>query len=125
MNGIIVKGNVGVAGRWNDNSDTWNKEAELSTLWFWEKNDWQAWVENWKNYWLDFIGRWDVWGGAQAGFESLDLMTEGIEKEKLLRFVGETEMENLVVLGILGPKNFEWQKECCEAKFVKELDLNE
>ena len=34
-------------------------------------------------------------------------MTEGIEKEKLLRFVGETEMENLVVLGILGPKNFE------------------
>ena len=31
-------------------------------------------------------------------------------------------MENLVVLG---PENFEWQKECCEAKFVKELDLNE
>ena len=25
----------------------------------------------------------DIWKGAQAGFESLDIMTEGIEKEKL------------------------------------------
>ena len=131
LNGIIVKGNVAVALSWNGNSETSNKEnkeAELNTFWFWEIIDWQAWVEDWKRRLLDFIEkdeRWDVWGGAQAGFESLDLMTEGIEKEKLLRFVGETEMENLVVLGILGPKNFEWQKECCEAKFVKELDLNE
>ena len=131
LNGIIVKGNVAVALSWNGNSETSNKEnkeAELNTFWFWEIIDWQAWVEDWKRRLLDFIEkgeRWDVWGGAQAGFESLDLMTEGIEKEKLLRFVGETEMGNLVVLGILGPKNFEWQKECCEAKFVKELDLNE
>ena len=131
LNGIIVKGNVAVALSWNGNSETSNKEnkeAELNTFWFWEIIDWQAWVEDWKRHLLDFIEkgeRWDVWGGAQAGFESLDLMTEGIEKEKLLRFVGETEMGNLVVLGILGPKNFEWQKECCEAKFVKELDLNE
>ena len=69
--------------------------------------------------------RWDVWGGAQAGFESLDLIPEGIEKEKLLQFVGETEMDDLGVLGILAPGNFEWQKERCEAEFVKELDANE
>ena len=59
---------------------------------------------------LDFIGRskrWNVWEGAQAVFESLDLINEGIEKE------------------ILGLENFEGQKECCEAEFVKELDLNE
>ena len=77
---------------------------------------------------LDFIGRgerWNVWEGAQAGFESLNLITEGIEKEKLLRLVGETEMEDLGVVGILGLDNFEWQKERCEAEFVKELDLNE
>ena len=52
--------------------------------------DWQAWVENWKKHLLDFIGknkRWVVWKGAQTGFESLDLITEGIGKEKLLRFV--------------------------------------
>ena len=35
-NGIIVTGNVAVALRWNGNSETWNKEAELNT-WFWEK----------------------------------------------------------------------------------------
>ena len=77
---------------------------------------------------LDFIGRserWDVWEGAQAGFESLDLMTEGIEKEQLLRSVRETEMGDLGVVGILGLENFEWQKERFEAEFVKELDLNE
>ena len=34
-------------------------------------------------------------------------------------------MENLGVAGILGPSNFEWQKECFEAEFMKELDLNE
>ena len=87
-----------------------------------------VWVEDWKRRLLDFIERgerWDVWEGAQEGFESLDLMTEGIKKEKLLRFVGETEMEDLGVVGILGLENFEWQKERFEAEFVKELDLNE
>ena len=77
---------------------------------------------------LDFIGRverWDVWEGVEAGFESLDLMTEGIEKEKLLRSVGETKMKDLGVLGILGLESFKWQKECFEAEFVKKLDLNE
>ena len=29
------------------------------------------------------------------------------------------------VVGILGLQYFEWQKQRCEAKFVKELDLNE
>ena len=51
-------------------------------------------------------------------------MTEGIESEKLLRFVGETEVEDLGVTRLLGIENFEWQKELCEAEFVKELDLN-
>ena len=49
----------------------------------------------------------------------------GMEEEKLLWFVGETEMDDLGVVGILGPENFEQQKESCEAEFVKELDLNE
>ena len=40
-------------------------------------------------------------------------------------FVGETEVDDLGVVGILGPENFEQQKESCEAEFVKELDLNE
>ena len=105
-----------------------NKEAELNNFWFWGKVDWQAWEEDWRRRLLDFIGRgkrWDVWEGAQAGFESLDLMTEGIEKELLLRFVGETTMEDLGIVGILGLGNSEWQKECFEAEFVKELDLNE
>ena len=81
LNGIIVKGNVAVALSWNGNSETSNKEnkeAELNTFWFWEIIDWQAWVEDWKRHLLDFIEkgeRWDVWGSAQAGFESLDLMT--------------------------------------------------
>ena len=35
LNGIIVKGNVFVALHWNGNSETWNKEAELNTFWFW------------------------------------------------------------------------------------------
>ena len=80
LNGMIVKGNVAVALSWNVNSETSNKEneeAELNT-WFWEIIDWQAWVEDWKRHLLDFIKkgeRWDVWGGTQAGFESLDLMT--------------------------------------------------
>ena len=50
-------------------------------------------------------------------------MTEGIEKEKLLRPVGETEMEDLGVVEILGFENSEWQKERFESEFVKELDL--
>ena len=78
LDGIIVKGNVAVALGWNGNSETSNKEAELNTFWFWQKIDWQAWVEDWKRRLLDFIEkgkRCDIWGGAQAGFESLDLMT--------------------------------------------------
>ena len=77
LNGIIVTGNVAVALSRKVNSETSNKEAELSSLWFWERIDWQARVEDWKRRLLDFIEkgkRWDVWGGAQAGFESLDLM---------------------------------------------------
>ena len=50
MNGIIVKGNVAVALSWNGNSETSNKEEELNTFWFWEKIDWQAWVEDWKKH---------------------------------------------------------------------------
>ena len=34
-------------------------------------------------------------------------MTEGFEKEQLLRFVGETEMEDSGVVGILEHENFE------------------
>ena len=78
LNGIIVKGNVAVALSWNGNSETSNKEAELNTFWFWEIIDWQAWVEDWKRHLLDFDEKgeqWDFWGGAQAGFESLDLVT--------------------------------------------------
>ena len=37
LNGIIVKDNIAVALSWNGNSETWNKEAELNTFWFWEK----------------------------------------------------------------------------------------
>ena len=125
LNGIIVTGNVVVALRWNGNSETWNKETELNTFWFWEKVDWQAWVEDLKRHLLDFTGRgkrWDVWEGAQAGFKSLDLMTEGVEKEQLLRSERETEMRGLGVVGILGLENFEWQKERFEAEFAKELD---
>ena len=128
LNGIIVKGNVVVALSWNSNSETWNKEAELNTFWFWEKIDWQAWVEDWKTHLLDFIEkgeRWVFWGGTSGVFESLDLMTLGIEEEKLLWFAAETEMDDLGVAEILGPKNIERQKQSCEAEFVKELDLNE
>ena len=80
LNGIMVKGNVAVALSWNGNSETSNKEnkvAELNTFWFWEITDWQAWAEDSKMRLLDFIEkgeRWDVWGGKQADFESLDLM---------------------------------------------------
>ena len=52
-------------------------------------------------------------------------MTEGIEKEQLLRSVGETEIGDLGVVGIWGLENFEWHKERFEAEFAKELDLNE
>ena len=34
-------------------------------------------------------------------------------------------MDDLVVVGILWPENFEQQKEIFERKFVKEIDLNE
>ena len=36
-----------------------------------------------------------------------------------------TEIDDLGVVGIVRPKNFEWQKECCEGEFAKELDLND
>ena len=39
-------------------------------------------------------------------------------------FVGETEVDDLGVVGILGPEKFEQQKSC-EAEFVKEIGLNE
>ena len=97
LSGPIVKGNVAVALRWISNSETWNTEAALNNaFWFWEKIDWQAWLEDWKRHLLDFIGKgkkWDGGGGAGAGFESLTLMTdEGIEKKKSMRFVGQTEI---------------------------------
>ena len=48
-------------------------------------------------------------------------MTEGSEKEGLLRvLVGESEMGDWRVVRILGPEHFEWQKERCEAKFLRE-----
>ena len=78
LNEIIVTGSVVAALRWNGNSEIWNKEEELNNFWLWEKVDWHAWVEDLKKHLLDFIGRgerWDVWEGAQAGFESLDLVT--------------------------------------------------
>ena len=96
FNGIIVTGNVVVALYWNSNSETWNNEVELNTFWFWEKVDWQAWVEDLKRHLLDFTGRgerWDVWEDAQASFESFDLMTEGIKKEQLLQSIRETRWE--------------------------------
>ena len=34
-------------------------------------------------------------------------------------------MDDLEVVGILGPDNFQRQKEICEAEFAKELYLNE
>ena len=52
LNGTVVKGNVSVALCWNGNSETWNKEAELNTFWFWEKIDWQAWIEDWKRLYI-------------------------------------------------------------------------
>ena len=70
-NGITVTGNIAAALHWKGNSETWNKEAELNTFLFWEKVDYQAWVEDWKRRLLDFIGRrerWDVWESGQAGF---------------------------------------------------------
>ena len=87
-----------------------------------KKNGWQAWEEDWKRHMLVVTGkgeRWDNWAGAQEDFESLDLMTEGIKIEKLLWFVAETEMEDLGVVGILGPENVEWKKERLEADFAK------
>ena len=42
-----------------------------------------------------------------------------------MQFVGETDMEDLGVVEILGLENFERQKQRCIAKFLKETDLNE
>ena len=67
-------------------------------------------MEDWKRRLQDFIEkgkRWDAWGGAQAGFESLDLMKKGIKEGKLLWFVGESEMDDLGLVEILGLENFE------------------
>ena len=63
---------------WNGNSHSWNKKAELNIFWFWEKIDWQTWVEDWKKRSLDFIVRGERWD-AQVGFESLDLMAGGVQ----------------------------------------------
>ena len=38
LNRTTIKRNIVVALRWNSNSETWNKEAQLNT-WFWEKID--------------------------------------------------------------------------------------
>ena len=65
----------------------------------------------------------EIWGGTQVGFESLDLMTEGIGKERLLQFVGETEMEDIGVVEILGTDNSEWQKELYKTQFCERARL--
>ena len=65
----------------------------------------------------------EIWGGTQVGFESLDLMTEGIGKERLLQFVGETEMEDIGVVEILGTDNSEWQKELYKTQICEKTRL--
>ena len=65
----------------------------------------------------------EIWGGTQVGFESLDLMTEGIGKERLLQFVGETEMEDIGVVEILGTDNSEWQKELYKTQICERTRL--
>ena len=54
FNGIIVKGNVTVALRWNGNSETGNKEAKLNT-WCWGKNDSLARVKDLTRPLLDLV----------------------------------------------------------------------
>ena len=51
-------------------------------------------------------------------------MTEGIEREKLLLFVGETEMEDLGVVEIKNLRILS-DKKRCDPEFVKKPDLNE
>ena len=65
----------------------------------------------------------EIWGGTQVGFESLDLMTEGIGKERLLQFVGETEMEDIGVVEILRTDNSEWQKELYKTQICERTRL--
>ena len=65
----------------------------------------------------------EIWVGTQVGFESLDLMTEGIGKERLLQFVGETEMEDIGVVEILGTDNSEWQKELYKTQICERTRL--
>ena len=76
---------------------------------------------------LDFTRRgkrWDVWEDAEAGFESFDLMTEGIEKKNIAicwrlwdgRFRSRRNLRTW---------EFEGRKEHFEGKFEKELDVNE
>ena len=65
----------------------------------------------------------EIWGGTQVGFESLDLMTEEIGKERLLQFVGETEMEDIGVVEILGTDNSEWQKELYKTQICERTRL--
>ena len=58
----------------------------------------------------------------QAGFESLDLMTERIEQEKLYIAICWRNWDRRFRSSrILGLGNFEWQKELCKAEFVKGL----
>ena len=65
----------------------------------------------------------EIWGGTQVGFESLDLMTEEIGKERLLQFVGETEMEDIGVVEILRTDNSEWQKELYKTQICERTRL--
>ena len=65
----------------------------------------------------------EIWGGTQVGFESLDLMTEGIGNERLQQFVGETEMEDIGVVEILGTDNSEWQKELYKTQICERTRL--
>ena len=82
LNGIIVKDNIAFALHWSGNSETWNKQAELNTLWFWEK----MWLAGWSRRVRKALTRlyrkrqrWDVWEGVQVDFGSLYFMTKGIK----------------------------------------------
>ena len=87
LNGIIVKGNDAVALRWNSNSQTSNKKTKLNTFWFWEKKLLAGLSRRFKKAPARLYQKRRkirCWGGAQVGFESLNLMTEGIGNAKLL-----------------------------------------
>ena len=58
---------------------------------------------------------------GQTGFDWLDFMTEGIEQEKLLQFIGVTEMKSSMNLRVGG---FWVTKRVLQTEFVKKTDLN-